>query len=283
MNHSQAAINPHAAQPTSLMSLAKSLWRNRQLIMQMTSREVVGRYRGSVMGLAWSFFNPILMLVVYTFVFSVVFKAKWETTGEQSQTSFAIVLFVGMIVYGLFAEMVNRAPGLILSNVNYVKKVVFPLEILPVVGMGAALFHALISLSVLLLAILLTKGSLAWTAVFFPLVILPLLIATLGVAWFLASIGVFVRDVGQITGMFTTALMFLSPVFYSISALPEKFQFWLMLNPLTFMIEQSRAVMVFGKLPNWPALGIYTIASLAVAWAGFWWFQKTRKGFADVL
>ena len=146
-----------------------------------------------------------------------------------------------------------------------------------------ALFHALISLSVLLLAILLTKGSLAWTAVFFPLVILPLLIATLGVAWFLTSIGVFVRDVGQITGMFTTVLMFLSPVFYSISALPEKFQFWLMLNPLTFMIEQSRAVMVFGKLPDWIELGIYTIASLAVAWAGFWWFQKTRKGFADVL
>lgn len=188
-----------------------------------------------------------------------------------------------MIVYGLFAEMVNRAPGLILSNVNYVKKVVFPLEILPVVGMGAALFHSLISLGVLLLAILLINGSLAWTAIFFPMIILPLLIATLGVAWFLASIGVFVRDVGQITGMFITVLMFMSPVFYSISALPVKFQFWLMLNPLTFMIEQSRAVMVFGKLPDWIGLGIYTVASLAVAWAGFWWFQKTRKGFADVL
>jgi lipopolysaccharide transport system permease protein len=221
--------------------------------------------------------------VVYTFVFSVVFKAKWGTGGEQSQTSFAIVLFVGMIVYGLFAEMVNRAPGLILANVNYVKKVVFPLEILPVVGLGAALFHTLISLGVLLAAILLINGSLVWTAVFFPLVILPLLIATLGVAWFLVSLGVFVRDVGQTVGIFTTVLMFVSPVFYPISALPEKFQFWLMLNPLTFMIEQSRAVMIFGKLPDWTGLGIYTIASSAVAWAGFWWFQKTRKGFADVL
>lgn len=276
-------INPHASHPTSLAALARSLWSHRELILQMTRREVVGRYRGSIMGLAWSLFNPILMLVVYTFVFSVVFKAKWGTVGEQSQTSFAIVLFVGMIVYGLFAEMVNRAPGLILNNVNYVKKVVFPLEILPVVGMGAALFHSLISLGVLLLAILLINGSLAWTAIFFPLVILPLLIATLGVAWFLASIGVFVRDVGQITGMFTTVLMFLSPVFFSVTALPEKFQFWLMLNPLTFMIEQSRAVMVFGKLPDWVGLMIYTVASLAVAWAGFWWFQKTRKGFADVL
>lgn len=276
-------INPHAHHPTSLAALVRSLWQHRDLIAQMTRREVVGRYRGSIMGLAWSFFNPILMLVVYTFVFSVVFKAKWGGVGEQSQTSFAIVLFVGLIVYGLFAEMVNRAPGLILANVNYVKKVVFPLEILPVVGMGAALFHTLISLSVLLAATLLINGSLVWTAIFFPLVILPLLIATLGVAWFLASLGVFVRDVGQITGMFTTVLMFLSPVFYSISALPEKFQFWLMLNPLTFMIEQSRAVMIFGKLPDWTGLGIYTIASLAVAWAGYWWFQKTRKGFADVL
>ena len=275
--------NPHAKFSSSPFALVRSLLQHRNLIGQMTKREVVGRYRGSILGLAWSFFNPILMLVVYTFVFSVVFKAKWGGVGEQSQTSFAIVLFVGMIVHGLFAEIVNRAPGLILANVNYVKKVVFPLEILPVVGLGAALFHTLISLSVLLAATLLINGSLMWTAVFFPLVILPLLIATLGVAWFLVSIGVFVRDIGQITGMLTTVLMFISPVFYSVSALPEKFQFWLMLNPLTFMIEQSRAVMIFGKLPDWTGLGIYTIASLVIAWSGFWWFQKTRKGFADVL
>lgn len=276
-------IDPHANHPTSLAALMRSLWQHRDLITQMTRREVVGRYRGSIMGLAWSFFNPILMLVVYTFVFSVVFKTKWGGGGEESQAAFAIVLFVGMIVHGLFAEMVNRAPGLILANVNYVKKVVFPLEILPAVGLGAALFHTLISLGVLLVAILLINGGLVWTILFFPLVILPLLIVTLGAAWFLASLGVFVRDVGQITGIFTTVLMFLSPVFYPMSALPEKFQFLLMLNPLTFMIEQSRAVMIFGKLPDWTGLGIYTVASLAVVWAGYWWFQKTRKGFADVL
>lgn len=235
------------------------------------------------MGLAWSLFNPILMLVVYTFVFSVVFKARWGTGGEESQSGFAIVLFVGMIVYGLFAEMANRAPGLILSNVNYVKKVVFPLEILPVVGLGAALFHAIISLVVLLVAILLINGNLAWTFIFFPLILTPLLLATLGASWFLASLGVFVRDAGQTIGIFTTVLMFFSPVFYPISALPEKFQIWLMLNPLTFVIEQSRAVMIFGKQPDWAGLGIYAGASLVVAWAGYWWFQKTRKGFADVL
>lgn len=276
-------IDPHANHPTSLAALARSLWQHRDLISQMTRREVVGRYRGSIMGIAWSFFNPILMLVVYTFVFSVVFKARWGTGVDESQTSFAIVLFVGMIVYGLFAEMVNRAPGLILSNVNYVKKVIFPLEILPVVGLGAALFHALISLGVLLTTILLINGSVVWTALFFPLIILPLLIATLGVAWFLASLGVFVRDVGQSVGIITTVLMFLSPLFYPVSSLPERFQIWLMLNPLTFVIEQSRAVMIFGKLPDWAGLGIYSVASLAVAWAGYWWFQKTRKGFADVL
>jgi lipopolysaccharide transport system permease protein len=274
--------NPHANHPTSLAALAHNLWQHRNLIMQMTRREVVGRYRGSIMGLAWSFFNPILMLVVYTFVFSVVFKARWGTEVE-SQTSFAIVLFVGMIVYGLFAEIANRAPGLILSNVNYVKKVIFPLEILPVIGMGAALFHALISFCVLLAAILLINGTLAWTAIFFPLVILPLLVSTLGIAWFLASVGVFVRDVGQTIGIFTTVLMFVSPVFYPISALPENFQIWLMLNPLTFVIEQSRAVMIFGKQPDWTGLGIYSSVSLLIAWAGYWWFQKTRKGFADVL
>lgn len=275
--------NPHANHKTSLAALARSLWQHRNLIMQMTRREVVGRYRGSIMGLAWSFFNPILMLAVYTFVFSVVFKARWGTGDEESKTGFAIVLFVGMIVYGLFAEITNRAPGLILANINYVKKVVFPIEILPVVGLGAALFHTLISLGVLLAAILLVNGSLAWTAVFFPLVILPLLVATLGIAWFLASLGVFVRDVGQTVGIFTTVLMFVSPVFYPVTALPEKFQIWLMLNPLTFVIEQSRAVMIFGKQPDWLELWIYAGASLAVAWAGFWWFQKTRKGFADVL
>ena len=275
--------NPHAGHATSLAALGRGLLRHRRLIVQMTRREVVGRYRGSIMGLAWSFFNPILMLVVYTFVFSVVFKAKWGTGAEESQYSFAIALFVGMIVHGLFAEVLNRAPGLILSNVNYVKKVIFPLEILPVVGMGAALFHTFVSLGVLLAVILPVNGGLAWTVIFFPVVILPLLIATLGAAWFLASLGVFVRDVGQTVGIFTTVMMFLSPVFYPISALPEKFQFWLMLNPLTFVIEQSRTVIIFGKLPDWTGLGVYTAVSLIVAWAGFWWFQKTRKGFADVL
>jgi lipopolysaccharide transport system permease protein len=275
--------NPHAAQRTSLVALAKSLWRNRQLITQMTRREVMGRYKGSIMGLAWSLFNPVFMLVVYTFVFSVIFKSRWGVGGEESKTQFAVVLFVGMIVHGLFAEVLNRAPGLILSNVNYVKKVVFPLEILPVVAMGATLFHSLISLGVLLTTVALFNGYLHWTAIFTPLVLLPLVIFTLGLAWMLASLGVFLRDVGQTIGIFTMVMLFLSPVFYPVTALPEEFRPWLMANPLTFIIEQAREVLIWGHLPNWMGLGSYTLVAAAIAWTGYACFQKTRKGFADVL
>ncbi|MFZ2405791.1 MAG: ABC transporter permease [Methylobacter sp.] len=281
---SQMGINPHAAQPTSLWALVKSLWRNRQLIAQMTKREVVGRYKGSVMGLAWSFFNPVFMLVVYTFVFSEIFKSRWGGIGgDDSKTQFAVVLFVGMIVLSLFSEVLNRAPGLILSSVNYVKKVVFPIEILPVIAMGASLFHSLISLGVLLAAFALFNGYLNWTAVFIPLVLLPLVILTLGLAWILASLGVFLRDVGQTIGIITTVLMFLSPVFYPVTAVPEKFRPFIMANPLTFIIEQSREVLIWGHQPDWAGLGIYALAATVVAWVGYAWFQKTRKGFADVL
>jgi lipopolysaccharide transport system permease protein len=284
VKQASVTINPHAAQPISPASLAASLWRNRQLLAQMTRREVVGRYKGSALGLAWSFFNPVFMLVVYTFVFSEIFRSRWSGLGgDESKTQFALVLFVGMIVLGLFSEVVNRAPGLILANANYVKKVVFPLEVLPVVNLGAALFHSLISLAVLLAAYALFNGALQWTAVFVPLVLLPLLILILGLAWMLASLGVFLRDVGQFVAILTTVLTFLSPVFYPVTAVPERFRSIIMLNPLTFIIEQARDVLIWGRLPDWLGLGVYTGAAMACAWCGYAWFQKTRKGFADVL
>ncbi len=283
MTYSLTAINPHAAQPTSLLALGKSLWRNRQLIVQMTKREVVGRYKGSAMGLAWSFLNPLFMLTVYTFVFSVIFKSRWGVGSENSKTQFAVLLFAGMIVHGLFAEVLNRAPSLILSNVNYVKKVVFPLEILPVIAMGAALFHTIVSHGVLLAAFALFNGYLHWTVVFIPLVLLPLVILIMGLAWMLASLGAFLRDVGQTIGIVTMVLMFLAPVFYPVSAVPEEFRPWLMANPLTFIIEQARDVLIWGRVPNWTGLGTYMVVAMAITWAGYAWFQKTRKGFADVL
>lgn len=259
-----------------------SLWRNRALALQMARREVIGRYRGSFLGLLWSFVNPVLMLAVYTFVFSMVFEARWGTRGGGDKFEFALVLFVGLIVFNLFSECVTRAPNLVLQNANYVKKVIFPLEILPWVALAASLFHALISTAVLL-AFLAIVGSVAWTVLLLPLVLLPLLIFVMGVSWLLASIGVFIRDIGQFIGMVTTVLMFMSPIFYPASALPESVRGWLFFNPLTFIIEQAREVVIWGNLPDWGGLAIYAGLALMIAWAGLFWFQKTRKGFADVL
>ena len=269
-------------QNASPLGIVGSVWKNRGLIWEMTKRDVVGRYRGSIMGLLWSLFNPILMLGVYTFAFSVVFQARWGE-GTSSKTDFAVILFAGLIVHTLFAECINRAPSLILSNVNYVKKVVFPLQILPLVAMGSALFHALISVLVLLAFFTLTHLDLRWTAVFLPLVLLPFVCLTIGLSWFLASVGVFVRDVGQATGILTTVMLFLSPVFYPLSGIPESYRYLLHLNPLTFIIEQARDVLIWGKLPDWAGLGLYALVSLAIACLGWMWFQITRKGFADVV
>ncbi len=249
----------------------------------MTQRDVVGRYSGSMLGLAWSFFNPLLMLVIYTFVFSVVFKSRWSTSAGESKADYAMLLFVGMIVHGLFAECINRAPTLILANVNYVKKVIFPLEVLPWVALGSALFHAVISLVVLLLLQLLFNHNMPWTVVLFPLVLLPLLLSAMGFAWFLASLGVYVRDIGQVTGIFTTALLFLSCVFYPLSSLPEKYKYLMKLNPLAYIIEQSRNTLIFGRVPDFGQWAIYLTISIIVAWLGFVWFQRTRRGFSDVV
>lgn len=263
--------------------MVRCIWRNRQLIVRFARREIAGRYKGSVLGLFWSFLHPVFMLVVYTFVFSVVFTARWGTGAEETKVQFAVVLFAGLIVHGLFAEMLNRGPGLVLANPNYVKKVVFPLEILPLAAMGAALFHALVSLATLLLAFFLFNGYLHWTVVFAPLVLLPLVVFSLGITWFLASLGVFLRDVGQSMSIAAMVLLFLSPIFYPVSALPETLRPWIMFNPLTFIIEQLRTVLIWGGQPHWTGLGLYALAASAAAWAGFAWFQKTRRGFADVL
>jgi lipopolysaccharide transport system permease protein len=222
------------------------------------------------------------MLTVYTFVFSVAFKARWHT-GSDSKTEFALALFVGMIAHSLVSECINRAPTLIISNANYVKKVVFPIDILPWMAMGTTIFHSLVSLSVWCLFYVSVNQFFNWTAIFLPLIFLPLIFFSMGLAWFLASLGVYLRDISQMTGVFSTVLLFLSPIFYPVSNLPEKYQVFLYANPLTFIIEQARDVLLWGKLPNWEGLGIAMMVSLLIAWLGFAWFQKTRRGFADVL
>ena len=264
------------------VEMVASLWRNRSLIHALSKREVLGRYRGSAMGLIWSLFNPLFMLVVYTFVFSEVFKARW-TVGSDSKTEFALVLFAGLMVFNLFAECVNRAPTLMLSNVNYVKKVVFPLEILPIVNLLSALFHGVISLGIWLLAYLVLFGLPHPTVLFLPLIVVPFVFFLMGLSWALASLGVYLRDVSQFIGIVTTVLMFMSPIFYPATALPETYRFLLYLNPLTPVIEQTRGVLYWGHQPHSYLLAIYWGVTMLIAWLGFAWFQKTRKGFADVL
>lgn len=250
----------------------------------MARREIATRYAGSTAGLAWSFLTPVLMLTVYTFVFSEILGSRWGAPAQEGgKIQFALILFAGLIVLNLFSDVLNKAPSLILINTNYVKKVIFPLEILPVVSMAVALFHASISLLVLIAALSVFYQQIYWTALLLPVVITPLVVLTLGMAWFLSSLGVYLRDVGQTIGMVTTLLMFLSPVFYPIESVPEKFRPYIMANPLTFIIEQTRAVLIWGQTPDWKGLSIYFCVSVLVAWGGFAWFQKTRKGFADVL
>lgn len=259
-----------------------ALYSNRHLIRQMAKREVVGRYRGSMLGLLWSLFNPVFMLTIYTFVFSVVFQAKWGVASD-SKSEFAIILFAGLIVFNLFSETISRSPTLVLSNVNYVKKVVFPLEILPVVSIISSTFHALVSFGVLIIFKLFLNGHLEATIILLPLILLPILILTLGLSWLLAAIGVYLRDVSQTIGLTMSVLLFISPIFFPIDALPAKYQIVVLLNPLTFIIEQSRDVLVFGRLPNWGGLAVYCAVSIAIALLGLAWFQKARKGFADVM
>jgi lipopolysaccharide transport system permease protein len=259
-----------------------SAWRERGLISTLIKRDVLGRYRGSALGILWSFFNPLLMLGVYTFVFSAVFRARWQNEGE-SKTEFALILFAGLLVFNLFSECVIRAPSLVLSNVNYVKKVLFPLEILPLISLGSALFHTAVSTAVWLIFYVLLFGSPPLTVLLFPVVILPLLFFVLGLSWLLASLGVYLRDVAQVIGIITTALMFLSPIFYPASALPQRYLTFLELNPLTQVIEQTRDVLIWGHPPQIIALSEQIAIGALLAWVGFAWFQKTRKGFADVL
>lgn len=268
--------------PATPREIVDSFWRNRSLIKASVKREILGRYRGSAMGLLWSFLNPLFMLTVYTFVFSVVFQARWGS-GSESKTEFALVLFAGLIVFNLFAECINRAPSLILSNQNYVKKVVYPLEILPWVSLGAALFHGAVSLGVWLIAYLIFFGLPHATVLYLPLILLPFFMFIMGLSWGLSSLGVYLRDVGQFIGLLTTVLMFLSPIFYPASALPEAYRQFLYINPLTPVIEQTREILVWGHAPDFTLIGIYLIAASVIAWLGFAWFQKTRRGFADVL
>jgi lipopolysaccharide transport system permease protein len=259
-----------------------SFWRNRSLIYALSKREVVGRYKGSYLGILWSFFNPLLMLVVYTFVFSEIFKSKWNIESD-SKIEFALVLFVGLIVFNFFSECVGKASTLILYNPNYVKKVIFPLEILPMISIGSALFHFLISLFVWFIFYFFFVGIPSPTVLLLPLALLPLMLLTLGISLVACSLGVYLRDITQIIGVLLTALMFLTPVFYPSSALPMQYQKIMMFNLLAPAIEITRKILFWDEMPDLFSYSIYLVVTAVIAFMGFAWFQKTRAGFADVL
>ena len=259
-----------------------ALFRHSALITQMTRRDVVGRYRGSVMGLFWSFFNPLLMLGIYTFLFGVIFKSRWneQVTGHFE---FAIILFAGLNINALYAECANRAPSLVIENANFVKKVVFPLETLSWSVLGSSLFHLLVSTIVLLLFEILVRGFIPWTAVLFPVVVTTFVPVVVGSIWLLASLGVFLRDIKQAIGVITTALLFLAPIMYPIEFIPAEYRTLMYLNPLTLIVEASQDVLIWGRQPPWAWLGLYALVSCLFAWFSFAWFERSRKGFADVL
>ncbi|KAF0811427.1 Teichoic acid translocation permease protein TagG [Andreprevotia sp. IGB-42] len=276
------AVHATPGKDSGLLQFFLQLLRQRALIGKFVTREMHSRYRGSLLGLMWSFVTPLLMLAVYTFVFSVVFKARWGVA-QSGDGHFALMLFAGITVFSLFAEVVSRAPMLIVQQANYVKKVVFPLEVLPVSALGVAAVHTLITLLMLVVAAAWVQRGLPASALAVPLIFAPLLLLLLGLAWILAALGTYLRDIGQLIGLVVTAMQFLSPVFYPVSALPQSFQPMLRANPVTLPIESLRLALFAGQWPDWSALAVYSLIAVAVALGGAWLFMRLRTGFADVL
>ncbi len=283
-----SASLPASAARNGIWGLApRHCWRmagqHRPLLVQLAWREVQARYRGSWLGVVWSLLNPLLMLALYTFVFSVVFRARWDNSVPVGNLDFALNLFAGLIVFNLFAETINSAPSLVLSNANYVKRVVFPLESLPLARFLSVLVQAGFSFAILLAAQLLCRGYVPWTVLLLPVALLPCALVTLGLAYFLASLGVFVRDIGNLVGLSCTALMFLSPVMYPLSKLPAQIQPVLAFNPLAPLVDNFRRVALEGRLPDWSSWAAVTVFGVLLFWAGLTWFVKSKNAFADVL
>lgn len=265
----------------SLASGIRSIYTNRSLLRSLVIRDIQTRYRGTMLGFLWAVIYPLMMLAVYAFVFGGVFNARWGSGGGIKD--FVLMLYCGLIAHAVFSETLSRSPSAILSNPGYVKKVVFPLELLTISHLASAVFNALIGLGLLCLFLLIQYQSIPLTALYVPLVFAPLLLLTIGLAWFLAAIGVFFRDVGQMIGVIMSVLLFLSPVFYPASSAPALAQRLIYLNPLTYPIEELRAVLIVGNQLDCVQWLVYCVVSVAAAIGGLWIFQKSRPAFADVI
>lgn len=260
------------------------IFRHRLVFQQFLARAIARRYRLSVFGLLWTILVPLFTLVIYTFVFGVILQSRWSgADGGGDTTSFGLYLFVGLLVFWLMADVVGGTPSAIIDYTNLVKKAVFPLEILPSVIVGSAVFHALISSGVLLVALIVIKGQIPLTAFLIPVVLAPFILLLTGFSWLLSAIGVYFRDIQHIVGLLMTGVLFLSPIFYSIDRLGTMLQSIIMLNPVTFIVMQMRRILLDGQQPDWVGLGVYFAIAWLVASLGLAFFRYARKGFADVL
>lgn len=256
---------------------------NRDLLGQTLKREISQKYRGSYLGILWNFVQPMIMMLVYSFVFGVVFKAKWDMQASNSDTEFAVILFVGISVYSVFTEAIMIAPTLITANANYVKKVIYPLEILSMVGIGSSLVQLAFNVALILLSRIIVIKTMDFFVLLFPLVLLPLLMLTLGLSWLLSAIGVFLKDMRQIASIITLVFGYATPVFFPITAVPEKLRWVMEINPMTAIVNNARNVLVFGRDPDWGALFAVYVVSYIVMMAGFRFFKKVKPGFADAM
>ncbi|HEX7815160.1 ABC transporter permease [Dyella sp.] len=260
-----------------------SLLRHRSLVTELSKRDVLGRYRGASFGLLWSLISPFLMLGVYTFAFGNVLNSRWPKPEGSEQSSYAIILFIGLIVHGFFAECLSRSPQLVVGNPSYVKRVVFPLEVLPWPMIFSALFHMAMNIVVFIVLRLVIDHAFSWTIILLPLVVLPFVVTVLGLGWLLSAIGVYFRDIGQITGVLATALLFTSSAIVPVTSVAEKYRWIFQWNPLTFIIDQVRDVALWGQIPDWQGLGTYMLGGIIFSYIGYAWFSTTRKGFGDVI
>ena len=267
----------------NILSLPSIALRHHDLVRQMVLRNIELRYRGSVLGLLWSFVQPLMMLVVYTFVFSVVFQARWGVAEQESNGSFAVIMFCGMVLYNLFSESVINSSTVIVANQNLVKKVIFPLEILPITCVCTTYILGLAWFILLFLGTWFILGFVGWTMLLLPLVMLPVVVFTTGISFFVSALGVFIRDTQYVVGVVLQMLFFATPIFYPISAVPTELRWVLTWNPLTVFIEQTRNVFLYGKMPNWCFLGVATVVAVAVFQLGYFFFARTKRGFSDVL
>lgn len=262
--------------------LGRTLWKQRGLIYSLIYREVVGRYRGSFFGILWSFITPLIFLCVYTFVFGTIFRRSW-TPGQTSSIDFPLILFGGLLVFNLFADCISKAPNSIAGKPSFVKKIVFPLEVLSISNLGAALFQCFITTVIWILAFMALKGTPPVSIVLAPLMLFPLVMFVLGLSWFLASLGVFIRDLAHVISVFITINLFISSVFFPISSVPEKYRDILLLSPLASGIEFFRQVAFFGTIPDFNSYAVQLAFGACAMVVGYIWFQRTRQGFADVL